>query len=122
MAALKSAGYEDPSYWVRDAGTFQCRYNRKMADPTNGVSATHYVTPGDYTLQDGLGGTHNVICEKVMDQYKAEREICESDRTLGLTDSGEIIQIKNDIVCIYFALCVIPRELNKNLNLIFFGQ
>ena len=67
-----------------------------MADPTNGVSATHYITPGDYTLQDGLGGTHNVICEKVMDQYKAEREICESDRTLGLTDSGEIHQIKND--------------------------
>jgi len=96
LAALKTAGYEDPSYWVRDAGTFQCRYNRKMADPTNGVSATHYITPGDYTLQDGLGGTHNVICEKVMDQYKAEREICESDRTLGLTDSGEIIQIKND--------------------------
>lgn len=63
-----------------------------MADPTNGVTASHYTTSGDYTLQDGLGGTHHVICEKVLDQYKAEREICESDRSLGITD---LIQIKD---------------------------
>ena len=43
-------------------------------------------------MQDGLGGTHHVICEKVLDQYKAEREICESDRSLNITD---LIQIKD---------------------------
>ena len=49
----------------------------KMVDPKGGVSATHYTTSGDYTLTDGLSGTHNVICEKVLDQYKVEREICD---------------------------------------------
>ena len=49
----------------------------KMVDPKGGVSATHYTTSGDYTLTDGLSGTHNVICEKVLDQYKDEREICD---------------------------------------------
>lgn len=93
LAALKSAEIENPTHWVRDAGTFQCRYNRKMKDPKNGVDATHYTTPGDYTLQDGASGSHNVICEKVMDQYKEEREICESTRSLDVTDN---IPIAND--------------------------
>ena len=123
--------------WVRDAGTFQCRYNEKvmyisrpflayyfwkrvqcfwrllpemfprvwifypvhnenfqMVDPTNNVVATHYTTIGDYTLQAGGGGTHNVICEKVLDQYKEEREICDTaTRTLDITGN---LKIRND--------------------------
>ena len=64
-----------------------------MVDPKNGV-ASHYTTSGDYTLQPGGGGTHNVICEKVLDQYKEEREICDTaTRTLDITGN---VKIRND--------------------------
>ena len=74
-----------------------------MMDPYGGVDPTgvdHWIGSGDYTLQDGSNGLHNVICEKVLDQYKEEREICESSRSLELGDetwdAGTIKIINND--------------------------
>ena len=72
-----------------------------MVDPTGGVSAAHYTTSGDYTLKDGLSGTHHVICEKVLDQYKEEREICDyNDRNSYVFYSWpfytNMIEIEND--------------------------
>ena len=64
-----------------------------MVDPTNGVSASHYITSGDYTLQAGTG-THYVICEKVLDQYKEEREVC--DTTTRSSDITGNQKIRND--------------------------
>ena len=51
-----------------------------MVDPTGGVTAAHLLGSGDYTLKYGSTGTHNYICERVLDQYKEERKICESNR------------------------------------------
>ena len=65
----------------------------QMVDPTNGVSASHYITSGDYTLQAGTG-THYVICEKVLDQYKEEREVC--DTTTRSSDITGNLKIRND--------------------------
>ena len=71
-----------------------------MVDPKDGVTAAHYIGSGDYTLKDGLNGLHNVICEKVLDQYKEERKICESSRSLEMGgrawDAGTIQIINND--------------------------
>jgi len=66
-------------HWVRDQGTFQCRYNPKGEDPHDSVS-DHYVVSNDNYKLLGYDGasTHSVICEKVQDQYKTEREVCDS--------------------------------------------
>jgi len=101
LAAIKEVVADFTTYWIRDAGDFQCRYNKKMVDPYDGdTSAAHYIGSGDYTLKDGSTGSHNVICEKVLDQYKAERTICESSRSLTMGDTiweaGTIQIINND--------------------------
>lgn len=31
LAAIKEAGHNDLTYWVRDAGSFECRYNPKVS-------------------------------------------------------------------------------------------